>query len=402
MIEKGNLVNSWRLSPTDSPSIVTRSLEKFDAKIKGTIHTFAMIKLIEACLESLPQLILLLGFLTVSLIDNQSISTENVDTSSEAIFFVLNISFSFFTVVISIIASVDIRKETQLSLKQKCSLGLSYILQILSRVIPMFLIVLLTIQNKIRMAHALVLLILPLPVHWFLHYLTFYFTAQSFMKMELFDQVLHILINTFIVIPLRTPIIQKIQVHKSKQLFWSFLLFMMELFALLLIISFLLPAPIPSYYLNIHTILYSFGYFLYILFVCFLKCIIDDSFNAGICCGIFIIFIVGLLSVIIFVTFNNLGYQHLLVLIAGILFPLGPLTLYHFYHSVHMWSKVDKERIESQWPPIRCNHCSIQCTYGIKDEDQGGTEVEDIALEYYKEHHQDTENKTANNGSREN
>ena len=240
MIEKGNLVNSWRLSPTDSPSRVTRSLEKFDAKIRGTIHTFAMIKLIEACLESLPQLILLLGFLTVSLIDNQSISvTENMDTSSGAIFFVLNISFSFFTIVISIIASVDIMKENQLSLKQKCSLGLSYILQILSRVIPMFLIVLLTIQNKIRMAHALVLLILPLPVHWFLHYLTFYFTAQSFMKMELFDQVLHILINTFIVIPLRTPIIQKIQVHKSKQLFWSFLLFMMELFALLLIISFL-------------------------------------------------------------------------------------------------------------------------------------------------------------------
>ena len=184
--------------------------------------------------------------------------------------------------------------------------------------------------------------------------------------------------------------------------FCACLLFMMELFALLLIISFLLPAPIPSYYLNIHIILYSFGYFLYILFVCFLKCIIDDSFNVGICCGIFIVFIVGLLGVIMFITFNNLGYQHLLVLIAGILLPLGPLTLYHFYHSVHMWSKVNQERIESQWPPIRCNHCSIQCTYGIKDEDQGGTEVEDIALEYYKEHHQDTENKTANNGSREN
>ena len=130
-IEKRNLVNSWRLSPIESPSRVTRSLEKFDARIGGTIHTFAMIKLIEACLESLPQLILLLGFLTVSLIDNQTLSvTESVDTSSGVIFCVLNISFSFLTVVMSIIASVDIMKESQLSLKQKCSLGLSYILQI--------------------------------------------------------------------------------------------------------------------------------------------------------------------------------------------------------------------------------------------------------------------------------
>ena len=35
MIEKGNLVNSWRLSPTDSPSRVPRSLEKFDAKLEA-------------------------------------------------------------------------------------------------------------------------------------------------------------------------------------------------------------------------------------------------------------------------------------------------------------------------------------------------------------------------------
>ena len=366
-IEKKNLVNRWRLSPTGSPSRLARSLENFDAKIRSTTQTFAMIKLIEACLESLPQLILLLGFLTVSLIDNQSLSvTESVDTSSGVIFFVLNISFSFLTLVISIIASVDIRKETQLSLKQKCSLGLSYIFQIISRVIPMFLVVLLAIQNKISMISALVLLILPIPVHWFLQYLTCYFTSQSFKELKLFDQALHILINTFVVIPLRTPIMQEKQIHKSKQIIWSFALFMIEIFVLLSIISFLLSS---RFWAPLHTILYLFGYFLYILFICLLMCIIDDSMNVSTCCGIFIVFIVGLMNIIIFVTFNNFGYQHLFVLIAGIFLPLGPLTFYHFYHSVHMWSRVNRERMESQWGS--CLHGI--CLHGIEVDDQGGT-----------------------------
>ena len=131
-----------------------------------------MIKLIEACLESLPQFTILLGLVAASRKEIKAFSiTENVDTSSGMTFFAFNILFSFLTLVNSIVGSVNIMKGHQLNVKQKCVLGVSYVLQILSRVIPIFLVILLTIEKKMKMEILILVLVVPIPIHWLLQFL---------------------------------------------------------------------------------------------------------------------------------------------------------------------------------------------------------------------------------------
>ena len=78
-MEVDKLINDWVSSPTESSTIAAATVCMYERKAAKTHHTYAILRLIEACIESLPQLVLLLGYLTVSIIDSEVLSiSDNV------------------------------------------------------------------------------------------------------------------------------------------------------------------------------------------------------------------------------------------------------------------------------------------------------------------------------------
>jgi hypothetical protein len=322
-LEKEKLINNWRTSSTQSPTTVAMTVIKYEKRIGNTCHTYAMLKLIEAVIESLPQLVLLLGYLTVSISDNQALSiSENVESRWGAIFFGLNILHSFLTLITSIVNSIDIMKGNQLSLKQKVVLAVSYTFQTGSRIIPIFSVIYLAIGRHISKVIAIHLLTLPIVFHWILQYTVCLETAPYFEQLKFFDQILHVLINTFFVIPLRPTPAPGHQVHKSRQMYWSFVLLITEVMVISVISTIvLLSADLPP------------GTPVIIILLTTITCL--------------------LISLL-----------------------LGPLTLILFYYSCHTWRAVNRQRERPGWCSAWCSGVSL----GLEIEEEGDV-AEDIEMD---------------------
>ena len=259
--EKEKLMIEWKTKPNMSPSSFVIRLESLEDKMKKSLNTSAMLKLIEACLECIPQLVLLLTYFTVSLFDTDALSVSKNAIQEgnpfEAIpsfqntypildfirerkidaFFLINFLISFFTLITAIVNSINMMKRDQLGIKQKLILYISYTFQTCSRIIPIYLVIFLAIRGPLSFDYifsrvpypvtlsspvALLWLFLPLAIHLPAQYLICYSTAPGFRERKIFDQILHILANLFIVIPLRTD--EKEQVDKARQMEWSFIL----------------------------------------------------------------------------------------------------------------------------------------------------------------------------------
>jgi hypothetical protein len=222
MDKKKELVQKWENSPHESASTVSTA---YDDEIQLSMKTYSRLKIIEATLECFPQIILLLAYFLVSWRYPQVLGI-----SEKGHFFAANILFSICTLVMSIINFINKSKGEQMVLKQKLVLALTYVLQIFSRIIPIFLVIALIITKQITIGRAdgVMLSILPIILHWLAQYVICHLTAPGFKGLKLFEQILHVLINTFVVIPLRTSPGPGHQVHKSKQIFWSFILFAID------------------------------------------------------------------------------------------------------------------------------------------------------------------------------
>merc|ERR1712013_386198 len=144
----------WRTIPDMSPSYSASRLNTFEKKMKRSLNTFSTLKLIEACLESVPQLILLLSYFTVSLFDTDAISVSENDIFKENdleqipelpelqifsiikrnidAFFLVNFTLSFLTLITTVVSSVSMMKGDQHGIKQKVVLYISYTFQICS------------------------------------------------------------------------------------------------------------------------------------------------------------------------------------------------------------------------------------------------------------------------------
>jgi hypothetical protein len=101
------------------------------------------------------------------------------------------------------------------------------------------------------------ILTLPLLFHWLCQYLVCLLTTTSFKQMEFFDKVLHVLMNTFIVIPLRTSSPTGHQTHKCGELVWSFFLFNIQVLVLSVISTILMVNEI-GFYIDI-ILIFSLG-----------------------------------------------------------------------------------------------------------------------------------------------
>ena len=217
----------------------------------------------------------MLAYFTVSLFDTDVLTVSENDIIKENIlwalqndhpfydvimkrkidgFFMINFCLSFLTLITTVVNSVNMMKGDQLGIKQKMVLYISYTFQVCSRIIPLYLVIFATIRGPLSFSDifsrspyylalssnlAMLWLFLPLGVHLAAQYLICYITAAGFKELKIFDQILHILINLFIVIPLRTE--AKDQVDKARQIIWSFILHISEEIIILVNIFILLP-----------------------------------------------------------------------------------------------------------------------------------------------------------------
>ena len=255
--------------------------------------------------------------------------SNDLDSSTGTIFFIFNIFFSFVTLVTSVVNAVDELKSHQLSLTQKSILFVSYGLQICSRILLIGIVVFFTLVKKLKIEDAILLLFLPIIFHWFVQYFISYMTALEFKQMQFFDQILHVLINTFIVIPLRRSSVRKQQTHKSAEMFWSFSLFVTQVLVLSLA-TYSLHDPHVLFKSDEHLVIISF----------------------------------------------YLEISRILRLVSLVLLPLGPLTLGFYYSKFHTWRVLNQDRDRSNWCSAWCGVGSLG--YEIIEESDG---TEDISMD---------------------
>ena len=148
--------------------------------------------------------------------------------------------------------------------------------------------------------------------------------------MDLFDRTLHILINTFVVFPLRTASPAGYQINKSKEMFWSFFIFSMEIIVMNIITTVLLFNEIEKYE-------------------------------------------------------TLLDVPRQLSLLNFYLLPVGPLSLVLFYDFSHLWRKLNMKRERSHCLGFWFDH------FGIKEEGDAEDVLElDLLNLYHHDHKQET------------
>ena len=148
--------------------------------------------------------------------------------------------------------------------------------------------------------------------------------------MDLFDRTLHILINTFVVFPLRTASPAGYQINKSKEMFWSFFIFSMEIIVMNIITTVLLFDEIENYE-------------------------------------------------------TLLDVPRQLSLLNFYLLPVGPLSLVLFYDFSHLWRKLNMKRERSHCLGFWFDH------FGIKEEGDAEDVLElDLLNLYHHDHKQET------------
>jgi len=245
-IQESKHVLQWE-KISNSPSSVAKALLAIKKEKVFVTDTYSHLRLLEGVCESFPQIVLLLAYFIVTILNPASLSiSENLaiddDDNEEysielfgkninlygTIFFIFNILYSVLTLLFSLVNTVNAAKGGQLRITQKACLSLVYFFQLLARLVPIFFVLLLTISSAISHAAGLLLLCTPPIFHLVCQYLITYYTAPLFRNLDTFQKVIHILANTVLVFPLKSQNTGK-QEHRSREIFWSLVLMTLEI-----------------------------------------------------------------------------------------------------------------------------------------------------------------------------
>ena len=128
-------------------------------------------RLVEAFLETIPEVILLLAYLVVSIYNSESLGiTDDLNSDYGIFFFEANFAFSLIIVLSAIINSTNFLKWQQLGTTEKVIIGLSYFLQIISRIIPISCILFLVIVKEITCLYPAIFHFAATALQWILHF----------------------------------------------------------------------------------------------------------------------------------------------------------------------------------------------------------------------------------------
>ena len=240
----------------ESPTRKYKKHLKAMYELKEISHLIQMLRMIESSLETFPQLVMLLTYLLIS--HNLVFEAE---TSNE-VFIIFNILFSYLSFIISYVHWTDMMKNNKLRLESLFLLFFSAMLITLARLIAVVSVTSsasseheqhvilynfngslleqtrnasnITMNNKDGLPPFVLSLFVPLILHWILLFFFYFFTIQIFSRLTVFDRFLHIFINTFLAIPLRILDDQE-QRSKSKEITVNLILLGIENIAMILL-----------------------------------------------------------------------------------------------------------------------------------------------------------------------
>ena len=243
-VKKKKIEADWARNMEVSACRTWHKYNEVDMEKKAIMVAFSDLKMVETSTEGVPQLFLLIVFTSASVLLPELSGlglVKDARSISSYVFVTLSLVQTFITIISSILTAMNIRQDGQLGLKSKAILGLSITFQLGARLllmVPTALMALPTPENEkgdlphlvyppypnsessLTEAEASFLLLFPLFFHYIsLLYLYTWLNITSFWALSIKDKMLHLLSNTWVSIPVRSP--EGHQVHKSREQLWS-------------------------------------------------------------------------------------------------------------------------------------------------------------------------------------
>ena len=240
-VKKKKIEADWARNMEVSACRTWHKYNEVDMEKKTIMVAFSDLKMVETSTEGVPQLFLLLVFTSASVLLPVLSGLGLVKDASSIysyVFVTLSLVQTFITIISSILAAMNIRQDGQLGMKSKAILGLSITFQLGARLllmVPTALMALPTPEEEkgkltklvypppdpsLTKVEASLLLTLPLLFHYIsLLFLYVRLNITSFWALSFKDKMLHLLSNTWVSIPVRSP--EGHQVHKSREQLWS-------------------------------------------------------------------------------------------------------------------------------------------------------------------------------------
>ena len=226
--EKRRLEAEWKRKQESICKLYLRHCRLGKEK-RGVMKALADMKMVEVTTEGVPQLYSLI-VLTIFSSDpnNNCVGLWEEDDHVTIIFVVLSLIQTYVTMILSTIASVNIRKKGQLDVKSKIVLGLSVSCQLMAKLwIMLFVAVAFSLdtsfsRDSLTMTSVVVLLVLPIQIGWIF---TIFLQAQlkSDSQLSTKEKLIYLLSTTWFALPVRR-IDEHDQRHKGRDIFCALLL----------------------------------------------------------------------------------------------------------------------------------------------------------------------------------
>ena len=171
-IEKQRLKSKWRKSRDVGVTSLWHSYDLVHKKNRDLMVAYSDLKMVEANLQSVPQIYFLSVFFLASWLLPETtllgLTSSPKITFGEGAFLFLSLGHSYTTTILSIFSAMDIRKDSKMTIASKVLLPLSVTFQILGRLWPMVVTSMLAIVDipPLSASQALLLLLLPVVTHW--------------------------------------------------------------------------------------------------------------------------------------------------------------------------------------------------------------------------------------------
>ena len=222
--EKRRLEAEWRRKQESICKLYLRHT-KLDMEKKKVMKALADMKMVEVSTEGVPQLFILIVLIIFSSKPDSCVGLLEDNDPLTITFLVLSLLQTYMTIILSTIASINIRKSGQLDVKSKIVLGLSISFQLAAKLWIMVLIGWLVSLpgGYIDLTSGVLLLVLPIPIGW-----TFTLLLQALLKTDFWlvstkDKLIYLLSTTWVTLPVRR-MGERDQRHKGKETFSALLL----------------------------------------------------------------------------------------------------------------------------------------------------------------------------------
>ena len=265
-VKKEKIVADWGTN-TESQSIsrTWRQYNRLTTAKNKVMVAYSDLKIIEASTEAVFQMFTLLVFIIASILypTRSGLGLLKNDSLYEYAFLVLSLLSSYASIMLSILTSMKIRKKGHLLFRSKILLGISFSLQLISRLLLMVPTAILALPSvtdidihqsehtsvtadffdirkkrsegsedelgriascpgyldvgpALNVLTSGLLLCIPILLHWVTLAIVYQSTEPVFRLLSKRERFLHILSNTWVTVPVRVPRHQ-VQIHKGHE-----------------------------------------------------------------------------------------------------------------------------------------------------------------------------------------